>query len=261
MTEFTNILLDIKGSVATVILNRPQRLNVLNQETLLELDNAFQIIAKNENVSVVVWRSNSMKMFTAGADIREMREKTVLEAIEFARLGHKIGHTIERDLPPVIAVLNGFVFGGGVELSCACDLRIATPDAIFAQPEIDIGIIPGWGGTQRLCRIVGLGKAKEMIYTGKHITAEEALSIGLVNMIVPHEQLELAILHLTGILSAKSRPALISAKRAIAMALEAPLNAGLAYEIQAWGALFDTYDVKEAMNAFLEKREPKYKNK
>lgn len=190
-----------------------------------------------------------------------MRGMDVIAGIEFSKLGHRITHKIEKRLPPVIVILNGYVFGGGLEFACACDIRIATPDAIFAQPEIDIGVIPGWGGTQRLCRVIGLGRAKEMIYTGKHINAEEAHEIGLVNLIVPRAELDEVVESLTKALASKSRVALMSAKRAIQMNLETSLNVGLSYEIEEWGTLFGTYDQKEGMSAFMEKRKPQFLDK
>ncbi|MBI5000685.1 MAG: enoyl-CoA hydratase/isomerase family protein [Euryarchaeota archaeon] len=259
--SYKNIILDVKENVATLYLNRPMQLNVLNEETLTEIDHALDAIAINLSVKIAVLRSNCKKAFTAGADVREMREKDVQCAVKFAELGHRIGYKLEKKMPPVIAVLNGYVLGGGLEIASACDLRIATPDAVFAQPEIDIGIIPGWGGTQRLCRLIGLGRAKELIYMGKRITAEEALEIGLVNMVVSHDKLDDALNSLCSIIKSKSRIALMAAKRAIEMNVETSLDIGLSYEVQTWATLFATYDQKEGMTAFLEKRVPHFIDK
>ncbi|MEW5937458.1 MAG: enoyl-CoA hydratase-related protein [Candidatus Thermoplasmatota archaeon] len=261
MEEYNNIIFQVKEQVATLSLNRPTHLNVLNEETLLEMDSALDRIASDNGIKAVVLRSNCEKAFTAGADVREMREKDVQGAARFAELGHRVAHRIEKEMPPVIAVLNGYVLGGGLEIASACDLRIATPDAIFAQPEIDIGIIPGWGGTQRLCRLIGFGRAKEMIYMGKRITAEEALEIGLVNLVVPQEEIDTVLGSMTEILRSKSRVALMAAKKAIEMTVEASLHTGLSYEVQSWATLFATYDQKEGMTAFLEKRRPHFVDK
>ena len=252
------LTVSVDGKVATVTLDRPKELNIFNEAALRDLDRLLDAISTEESVDVVLLVSSHPKLFTAGADINEMLEKDVLGARRFAELGHRVARKLETLPQPVIAAVNGFVMGGGVEFICACDLRIASEDAVFAQPEIDIGIIPGWGGTQRLTRIVGLGKAKELIYTGKRIDAKEALRIGLVNDVVPKGDLKMAALALAKNIASKSHETLVAAKRAINMTTETNLATGLQYEIQVWATLFETMDQKEGMHAFIEKRPPKF---
>jgi enoyl-CoA hydratase len=252
------LTVSVDGKVATVTLDRPKELNIFNETALRDLDRLLDAIAAEDGIDVVILVSSHPKLFTAGADITEMLEKDVLGAKRFAELGHRVARKLETLPQPVIAAVNGFVMGGGVEFICACDLRIASEDAVFAQPEIDIGIIPGWGGTQRLTRIVGLGKAKELIYTGKRIDAKEALRIGLVNDVVPKGDLKMAALALAKNIASKSHETLVAAKRAINMTTETNLATGLQYEIQVWATLFETMDQKEGMHAFIEKRPPKF---
>lgn len=256
-----NLKLDVKNHIATITLNRPKQLNIFDTETLKELDRTLDSLAINPKVKLVVLLSDHEKVFTAGANIKEMHLKNVIGAKQFAELGHQIGNKLESIPQPVIIGINGYVLGGGVEFACACDIRIASEDAVFAQPEIDIGIIPGWGGTQRLARIVGLGKAKELIYTGKRINAEEALEIGLVNMVVPHEKLKDAVREMAETIASKGKLALFEAKKAINQVPRSPLEVGLKFEVESWATLFETYDQKEGMSAFLEGRKPKFKDR
>jgi len=259
--KLNNLLLDINNHIATVTLNRPQFLNVFNVETLHEMNELLNYLNDHSGVKVMVLKSNSKKAFTAGADVKKMSEQDSSGARRFAELGHGIARKLETLNQPVIVALNGYVLGGGVEFSCACDIRIASEDAVFSQPEIDIGIIPGWGGTQRLINIVGPGKAKELIYTGQRIGVHEALEIGLVDHVVPNDELESTANALASIIARKSRVALIAAKKAINKTFDTGLEKGLEYEIQMWAELFDTYDQDEGMRAFLEKREPVFKDK
>jgi len=256
--DLRGLTVSLDGKVATVTLDRPKELNIFNEKALKDLDRLLDAISAEDGIDVVLLVSSHPKLFTAGADINEMLEKDVLGARRFAELGHRVARKLETLPQPVIAAVNGFCMGGGVEFICACDLRIASEDAVFAQPEIDIGIIPGWGGTQRLTRIVGPGKAKELIYTGKHIDAREALRIGLVNDVVPKEELKKAALALAKRIASKSHETLIAAKRAINMTAETNLATGLQYEVQTWATLFETMDQKEGMHAFIEKRPPKF---
>lgn len=260
-SQLNAIKLELDGQVAIVTLDRPKALNVFNESTLKELDRLLDAIAADEGIDVVLLRSSHPKLFTAGADINEMLEKDVMGAKRFAELGHRIARKLETLPQPVIAAINGFVMGGGVEFISACDIRIASEDAVLAQPEIDIGIIPGWGGTQRLARLVGLGKAKELIYTGRHINAGEALRIGLVNQVVPRDKLAEASLALAKEIAGKSHVTLVAAKLAINMVAETNLATGLQYEVQTWATLFETMDQKEGMQAFKEKRPPQFKDR
>lgn len=254
------IELSTNNGIATVVLNNPGRMNILGSPALMEFDRTIDEIVENEKIKVVLLKSNSSRAFTAGADIAEMEKKNREEAEEFSELGHRIARRIETDLPPVVAVLQGYVLGGGVELACACDIRIASEDCIFSQPEIDIGVIPGWGGTQRLARIVGPGKAREIIYTGIRVDAFQALEIGLVNQVVPRERLDSAAQGLAEELCKKSRQALLAAKRSIRMSQELEYEDGLRFETKEWTSLFGTHDQREGMKAFLEKRRPKFQN-
>jgi enoyl-CoA hydratase len=256
-----NLGLEISDKVAKLILNRPKQLNVFNLETLTEFRNILMQLAKDESFNVLIIKSSHDKVFTAGADIREMLVKDSVAAWEFAEIGHSIANKLESFPVPVIASINGFCMGGGVEFICACDIRIASENAMFAQSEIDIGIIPGWGGTQRLTRIIGYGKAKELIYTGKQIDAMRALELGLVNQVVKHKDLEKATDQMAKVVGGHSRIALVAAKKLMNLRFETSESKGLREEIHGWAELFDTRDQKEGMKAFLERRKPRFKNK
>jgi enoyl-CoA hydratase len=260
-SKIKNLKLNIRKNIAYITLNRPKHLNVFDVETLNELDKTLTNLADNPKVKVVVLRSEHEKVFTAGANIKEMNANNVIEAKRFAELGHRIAQKLENIPQPTIVSINGYALGGGLEFACACDLRIASENAVMAQPEIDIGIIPGWGGTQRLARIVGPGKAKELIYTGKRINAEEAYEIGLVNLVVPAEKLNDAVREMAETMAQKGKIALFEAKKAINQVFQSPLDVGLKFEIESWSTLFETYDQKEGMSAFLEGRKPKFMDK
>jgi len=256
-----NFKFKVTNRIGRLTLNRPEQLNVFNLETLTEFRDILMKLAKEESMNVMIFASSHDKIFTGGADIREMLAKDMVAAWEFAEIGHSIANKLESFPVPVIASINGYCMGGGVEFICACDLRIASENAIFAQPEIDIGIVPGWGGTQRLTRIIGYGKAKEIIYTGKRIDAMKALELGLVNEVVKHKDLNKATNQLAQIIADKGRIALEAAKKLMNLRFETSESKGLREEIHGWAELFDTYDQKEGMKAFLERRKPKFKNK
>ncbi|UCE37934.1 MAG: enoyl-CoA hydratase/isomerase family protein [Thermoplasmata archaeon] len=255
-----NLLIDIEGGICTITLNRPKNLNVFNEKTLDEFYNVLEDVSKNAAVKVVVLLSACEKAFTAGADIKEMVDKDSDGGRKFAQRGHRIARKLETMPQPVIIGVHGYVLGGGVEFSCACDIRIAAEGSIFSQPEIDIGVIPGWGGTQRLSRIVGIAKAKEMIYTGKRVDANEAKDIGLVNHVVPKEKLQEAVMTMAKTIASKGKLALFDAKKSINQLYESFIEEGLKYEIDRWSELFETHDQKEGMKAFLEGRSPEYKD-
>ncbi len=250
----------MNNGIAELVLDNPEGMNVMNSGVLEEFNATIDDVVGNEKVKVVLLKSNSSKAFTAGADITEMQNHDANEARRFSEFGHLIARRLERDLPPVIVALKGYVLGGGVELACACDIRIASEDCVFSQPEINIGVIPGWGGTQRLARVIGLGKAREMIYTGLCIDAYQALDLGLVNQVVPREELDTTAEALAKELSSKSRNALMAAKRAIRMSMEMGYEEALRYEVGEWTSLFGTHDQREGMKAFLEKRKPEFEN-
>jgi enoyl-CoA hydratase len=254
-----NLIVEIENGICVITLNRPKALNVFNEETLSEFYSTLEEVEKNEDARVLVLLSACEKAFTAGADIKKMVLLDYDGGREFAKLGHKIARKLETMPQPVIIGVNGYVLGGGVEFSCACDIRIASDDSVFSQPEIDIGVIPGWGGTQRLSRIVGIAKAKEMIYTGMRVKAEVAKEIGLVNHVVPKDKLKEAVMDMAKIMAAKGKLALFDAKKSINRLYESFIEDGLQYEIDRWSELFETHDQKEGMKAFLEGRRPEFK--
>lgn len=262
MTKSDNLIeYKVTKGIATISLNNPSQLNIFSTEALEQLNANLDKAGQDPKVKVVILASNSDKVFTGGANIKEMYNHTPEQAREFSTRGHNIANKLESLPVPVIVAINGYAMGGGVEFICACDIRIASEDAVFAQPEIDIGVLPGWGGTQRLARLIGMGNAKEMIYTGKHLKALEALELGLVNQVVPNSELLKAAKTLATTIASKSRPAIIRAKRAMNQVFNTPLQEGLKHEINAWAEMFDTYDQKEGMLAFLERRKPKFEDK
>jgi len=256
--EFKNILVEIKEKVGIVKMNRPEALNALNTETLLELSKAMHNLSfENENVRVIILTGEG-KAFVAGADIAEMKDLLPLQAREFSQLGQRVFHFIATQEKPVIAAVNGFALGGGCELALACDIRIASDKAKLGQPEVNLGVIPGFAGTQRLSRLVGVSKAKEMIFTGDTIDAQTALSIGLVNQVVPADQLISVCLELANKIASKGPTAVKLAKTVINQGIQANLSTGSAYEKEAFGLCFATGEPKEGMSAFLEKRKPNW---
>jgi enoyl-CoA hydratase len=247
--------------VALVVLDRPDALNALNGETLTELRDRLRELALDTEARTVVLTGAGEKAFAAGADIMEMTEMSVLEAHGWGMLGHECGRLLESMPKPTIAAVNGFALGGGCELALACDIRYAAENAKFGQPEINLSVIPGWGGTQRLARAVGAGLAKDMILTGRTIDAAEALRIGLVSAVYPGAELLDRVLETAAGLAKKSPVALSAAKDAANRALQGDLGAGLSYEAILFAALFATEDQVEGMRAFGEKREPDFKGR
>lgn len=246
-----------KAGVGKIILNRPDSLNLLGTETLRLLGEALTALEKDEGIRSIVITGEGN--FCAGADIRELKEKDRQSAEVFAQLGHKVFNHIENMEKPVIAAVGGHALGGGCELALACDIRIAGEGAKFGQPEIKLGLIPGFGGTQRLARLVGTGKAKELILTGKIIGAIEAESIGLVNSVVKDGELMNRAEETAVVLAEKSHMVLRMAKNLINENQD--LQKGLAKEISFFAACFETEDHIEGINAFLEKRKPVFKGK
>ena len=248
--------MDRQDSVALVTLDRPDALNALNRALLTELRDRLAEVAEDAEVRAVVLTGAGDRAFAAGADIKEMEPMSVDEARAWGALGHECGRLLETMPKPTIAAVNGFALGGGCELALACDVRYASANARLGQPEANIGIIPGWGGTQRLARAVGIGMAKELIYSGRMVDAEEALRIGLVNAVFPPEEVLERALELAGSLAAKSPLVLAAAKELANRSLQGDLDAALDDEAERFAQLFGSEDQKEGMRAFVEKREP-----
>lgn len=259
--EFKCTLYEKKGGIATITINRPQVLNVLSKETYMELLSRLDDAEKDGDVKVIVLTGAGEKAFCAGLDLKDVKEISPIEMLELARLGHKLTLILEEIGKPVIAAINGYALGGGLELAMACDIRIASENARLGQPEVNVGLIPGNGGTQRLPRLVGKGIAKELIFTGKIIDAKTAETLGLVNKVVPIGELKQTVENIAQELLTKPPIALKLAKELINISTEVDLKIGLAHEAEATGVLASTNDFKEGVNAFLEKRKPEYKGK
>ena len=227
----------------------------------MELQDVLKDMELDEKIRVVIITGNGEKAFVVGADIAEMRDKNSLEATEFSRLGSKIFRYIELLNKPVIAAVNGFALGGGCELAMSCDMRLAGQKAKFGQPEVTLGITPGFSGTQRLSRLIGPAKAKELIFTGGMIDAEEAKNLGLVNYVYPNDELMGKAVELANKIASNAQVAVSLAKSAINRGLDTDIETGIAYEVSVFGICFSTKDQKEGMTAFLEKRKPSFKSK
>ena len=253
------VLLATEGSLATVTINRPDKLNALNAEVLLSLLKIFHDLLRTETRAVVVTGAGE-KAFVAGADIAAMRAMTVAEAKALSDLGHRVGDLMESAPFAILAAVNGFALGGGCELSMACDLIYASEKAKFGQPEVNLGVIPGFGGTQRLSRRVGMGKARELVFTGDIIDATEAHRIGLCEAVFPAGELVEKVKAIATKIASKGPLAIMQAKRVMRRG-DAGLQAGNELEAQAFAMLFGTSDQKEGMGAFIEKRTPAFAGK
>jgi enoyl-CoA hydratase len=258
---YANILLEKDGPVATLTVNRPSRLNALNTETLRELLDASAALAADGGVRAVVVTGAGEKAFVAGADIKEMCEKTVLEALAFAELGHSFCASLEEMQKPVIAAVNGYALGGGCEIAIACDFAFASEKAVLGQPEVNLGIIPGFGGTQRLARKVPIGVAREMVFTGRSLSAQEALRVGLVNGVYPQAELLEKTRQVALSISEKGPLAVATAKRLLVSGPTIPLDPACELERRSFAALFASADQREGMRAFMEKRNPAFEGR
>lgn len=255
---YETIIIEQEGPVGVLKLNRPQALNALNGKVISELISALDEIEKEVMPKVLIITGSGEKAFVAGTDIIEMEKLSSFEAREFARFARKAIDKVTNLDRPVIAAINGFALGGGCELAMACDIRIASEKARLGHPEINLGIIPGSGGTQRLPRLVGSSKAKRLIFTGELVDAQTALNMGLVDMVVSHGQLMDEAKKLAFTIAAKSKVALSLAKSAIDRGLDMDLRTGLHHEIECFAQCFATKDQKEGMKAFLEKRKANF---
>lgn len=260
MAEFNNLKIEVDGEVAVLAITRPAALNALNTETLEELDVALTEIEANDDIKVLILtggpdkKDNAFKSFVAGADISEMVNFTAPEARAFGIKASKPFFKLMEMRQVTIAAVNGFALGGGCEIAMACDIRIASNNAIFGQPEVGLGIIPGFGGTQRLARLVGMGRAKELIFTCDNINAEEAYRIGLVNKVVEPEELMPTAKAMATKIASKGSYAVSVAKAAINNGYDMDIHNAVEMEANLFGVTNDTHDKKEGMGAFLEKR-------
>jgi enoyl-CoA hydratase len=244
--------------VSTVTLNRPEALNAFNSEELRSLLNVFESLRDESGIRCVILTGAGEKSFAAGADIKEMVGLDAQSGYAFGALGHAVANTIERFPQPIIAAVNGYAFGGGCELALACDFRICSENAVFGQPEVKLGIPPGWGGSQRLPRVVGPGMAAEIILTGRNVKADEALRIGLVNSVHPLPELMSKAHELAEAIAANSPLAVRAAKSAMSLAFAGDPPRGLDTELRLFAAAFATADQTEGMQAFIDKRKPEF---
>jgi enoyl-CoA hydratase len=258
MTQYESILCEESDGVALVTINRPSKLNALNRVVIRELTHAFQNLT---TARVAILTGAGDKAFVAGADIAEMSEMSAAEAKAFSESGHRLGDLIENGAFPVIAAVNGYALGGGCELALACDFIYAADKARFGQPEVNLGLMPGFGGTQRLARRVGVGRAREIVYSGDPVNAERALAIGLVNEVVPLAELLDRVKAVAKKIAKKAPLAIRSSKRAMVRGVDADLAVGNELESALFAALFDSEDMREGTKAFVEKRDAAFQGR
>lgn len=256
------ILLNTENHVAIITINREKALNALSTQVLTELNQALDEVNANQDVYCVIITGAGAKSFVAGADIAEMKDKSVEEAATYGQFGNEVFRKIETFRCPVIAAVNGFALGGGCELAMSCDIRLAAENAVFGQPEVGLGITPGFGGTQRLARLVGAGIAKEMIFGARNIKADRAYAIGLVNAVYPAEELMGAAMKMANGIAKNAPIAVANAKRAINNGLQTDIVNGIAIEVKEFSDCFRTEDQTYGMTCFLEKtKEKTFSNK
>lgn len=261
MTKYNTLLLEVDKRIGILTINRPKSMNALNSELLTELEQIVEEIETNKDIDVLILTGAGEKAFVAGADIKEMAEKTAIEGQTFSKLGNTVFKKISNLRQPVIAAINGYALGGGLELALAADIRIGSENAVFGQPEVGLGIIPGFGATQRLSRAIGLAKAKELILTARHINAKEATDIGLLNQVVEAEKLIDKAKEMANHMLSNAPLAVQYAKKVIDEGYDMPLNQALTLEENTFGLLFATEDQKEGMQAFIDQRDAQFKNK
>ena len=254
-----NILKHINDKTATLTINRPEALNAFNEEVIEELEFVIEETIQDDNVGVIIITGAGEKSFIAGADIKAMQNMDQASALEFGKKGQLLTKIIENSPKPVIAAVNGFALGGGCEISLACHIRIASENAVFSQPEVSLGILPGWGGTQRLPRIVGYGLANEMIVSGKMVDAKEALRIGLVNHVVALTDLLDKCDEVASQILKNGPNAIAQSLKCINGSIGLDLESGLKMEVTRFSELFSTDETKEGLSAFVEKRKPNFR--
>ena len=258
---YETLIISVEDRIATVTINRPDKLNALNAECKKELFSFFGELKNSPDVEIVIVTGAGEKAFVAGTDIGELAILDSVTGKEYARAGQTVFDQIQHLGKPVIAAVNGYALGGGCELALACHIRIASENAKFGQPEVNLGIIPGYGGTQRLARTIGIAKSFEMILTGNQIDAQEALRLGLVTKVVPQKELISAAISIAKVIQGKGQLAVRMSLKAINASLEMPLSEGLNIEASLFGECCSTDDFKEGTKAFLEKRKPAFKGK
>ncbi|HET8655545.1 MAG TPA: enoyl-CoA hydratase-related protein [Longimicrobiaceae bacterium] len=261
MSDYQNLRYDVQAGIATLTIDRPEKLNALDRRTIEELGAAVRRLGDEADVRGAIVTGSGPKAFVAGADIAELVAMGPIEGVEVSRLGQRVFREIELSRKPIVAAVNGFALGGGCELALACHLRVAAENARFGLPEVKLGIIPGYGGTLRLPRVVGKGRALEMILTGEPVDASGALGMGLVNRVVPHEQLLVESRALLARILANGPVAVALAIESVTRGLEMDLDDGLAHESDLFGLLAATDDVREGMRAFLERRAAEFKGR
>jgi enoyl-CoA hydratase len=259
--NYQNLLVEVHERIGRITVNRPEKLNALNRATLEEMDHAFRSLGEDSGVGAVILTGAGPKAFIAGADIGELARQSPVEGRAYALFGQAVLNRVERLGKPVLAAVNGYALGGGCEMALACTLRIASSSSKFGQPEVNLGIIPGYGGTQRLARLVGRGKAQEMILTGEMIDAAEAHRIGLVNQVAPPEDLMARTEALARTILSRGPLAVRYALDAIHRGLSMSPREGLAYEATLFGVLCASEDMKEGTRAFLEKRKANFQDR
>ncbi len=259
--EFENVLWAVEGAVGVLTVNRARVLNSLDAATLRELAQAIGRIRDHAEVRAVVVAGAGERAFVAGADIAAMAEMSAVEGREFSRLGHEVMDGLEGLDQPVVAAVSGYCLGGGLELALACDFVVASDTAAFGQPEINLGVIPGFGGTQRLARRVGVGRAREIIYLGERLDAARALALGLIDRIVPAARVREEACALAQALAGKPRIALALAKRTVNGGFDLDLRSGCRLEIEGFASTFASEDRREGMRAFLERRAPVWRGR
>ena len=261
MSDTKRVIYESRDGIARITINRPEKLNALDRQTMRDIDSAVRTAGEDPSVGVLVITGAGEKAFVAGADIAELATQTPVEGAAYARVGQAVLDRLERLGKPSIAAINGYALGGGLELAMACTLRVAADTARMGQPEVALGIIPGYGGTQRLSRLVGGGRALELILTGEPIDAREAHRIGLVNRVVPQSELAAAVDGLAKTLLTRGPAALRFALQAVHEGLQMALQDGLSMEASLFGLCCATEDMHEGTRAFVEKRKPTFKGR
>ncbi len=259
--DYKFIIYEKSERIATITLNRPEALNAFSKEVVGEILYALEDVKADENMHVVVLTGMGEKAFSAGADIKTMIGMTALKARELSFMGEKLCYALENLEKPVIAAINGYALGGGLEVAMSCDIRIASENVRMGQTEINIGLIPGWGGTQRLTRLIGTGKAKELVLTGKMIDARTAEQLGIVNLVVPTDKFRETVRQFALELASKAPVAVRVAKALINKGADISLDSALALEREGFGVVASTEDLQEGVKAFTEKRQPAFKDK